>query len=115
MSAEPGSVTGERPPHAQQPAWNVPVRREIPAAGPVREPQVRLRESELIDEGRDLLDLLACRREHVAMTALSESEKHGSELDQFACRAKCYENHFAMRRVSRVRASSARPRHMPIP
>ena len=79
---------------AAHPGMSELTRRSRPRA-PAREPEIGLAETELLEERRDLLHLLARRREQVGMTALVEAEQHGRQLDQLARRAEDDEDHSA--------------------
>ncbi len=99
----------------REPAGDVAVRPQVAAAGAAREPEVGLPQPELRRGRRGICcDLLAGRREHVAVPALLEPEEHGRELDQLAGRPEDDEDHAAPL-ARRCRARSARPRHIPAP
>ena len=79
-----------------------------------RPSQVGLPQTELVEEGGNLLDLLAGRREHIACPRSSQPEQHGRELDQLAGRPEDDEDHVRCRsRAVSGRAASAR--HIPAP
>jgi hypothetical protein len=65
-----------------------------------------LPQSELLEEGRDLLHLLSRGRERVAVSARVDAEENGRQLDQLARRSEDDEDH--------ERNSSTTPRHIPI-
>ena len=94
-----------------QPARDVAVDAKVASAGAAREPDVRLAQSELLEERRDLLHLLPGGREQVLVPALVESEQDRCKLDQLTRRAEDDDDHGA----SRARTISASPRHIPIP
>ena len=112
-SAAAPLVAGERAGDLCEPARDVAVRPEVPAARAPREPDVRLTEPELLEECRNLLDLLSGRREEVPVPALVQAEQDGRELDQLARRPEDDEDHEAS--AGRVRVRIASPRHIPAP
>ena len=114
LPAEPPARPRERPAHRREPARDVSIRPQVASSGPAREPEIGLPQPELLEKARDLLDLLAGGREHVAVSAVLEPQEDGRELDQLPRRAEDDEDHGAPF-ARRCRARSARPRHIPAP
>jgi hypothetical protein len=105
------AVPGEAGEDGGEPAGHVAVRAQVSTACAAAEPDVRLGEAQLLQERRDLLDLLGRRRTRVIAAAGAQPRQHGSELDQLARRSVDDKNHLR----SRFETMRARPRHMPAP
>jgi hypothetical protein len=109
--AQAGTLACKPPRNSGQPTGDIGVRAQVSVRPSTPEPDVRLRQIEQVEQSRDLLDLLAGRRGHVAAAALPDPDEKRGELDQLAGRSIDDEDHV----LSRSRSIISAPRHMPAP
>ena len=98
-----------------EPTGNVAGHPQVAIPRAAAEPDVGLPETELLQERRNLLDLLAGRREQVVVASLLESQQHRGDLDQLTRRSEDDEDHVGGVTLTRWRASVTRARHIPAP